>query len=136
MEELTLDELKILEKSVKQRIAALKPKRGIDLAKIRSRVELENHYDGPQWQRELVSALNAQIQQDFSSFFDLFVGIQTANDCNWSNINCANRFNSAYVLYIDKLIAEKRLQIQESLPKSKISVVFNPATDKYECVEN
>src|SRR3990170_1830973 len=133
MEDLTLDELKVLEKAVKQRIASLKPKRQIDLNKIKSRIDLYLHHYGPQWEQELVYSLNNQIREDFEKFFDMLVGIQTATNNNWTNIGCANRFTDAYQLYIDEIIAEKRKEIEESLPKPKISVVFNEVTDRYQC---
>jgi len=127
---LDLEECKKLEKVIKKRIASLKPKRPLDLDKVKNRVELSD-CNGPQWKRDLILSLNARITEDFEAFFDELVGIEKATDSGWTAIKCANEFNNAYPEYIEKAVGKERRKIKKSLPKSKYKVRFNEDDDRY-----
>lgn len=91
-------------------------------------------YADVEWKKEIKIREHKRLVDSFESFQLLVQEILTGKVDARTNREYANVVTDAYVTHVDRLYAEKEAEIKSDLPPSKIKMVYNPETDKYEAV--
>lgn len=127
----TLEELKIIKKRVESKIKTLSPLKPLNYARVKQNLHVPNDFCyRADWERKVCFDLATRLKgttEDFRLFF-----LELVDDVPETNIKAARAFDKAYRGLEAKLLDNAEKKIRKTLPKSKIKVVYNSDTDRYE----
>lgn len=135
LETMTLEDLKNIKKSVEAKIKTLTPIKPRNYERIRKSLRVpDDFYHRVEWERKVCFDLATRLKgsvEDFRLFFLELVGDVPEIDTD-TDTKAARAFDKAYRDLEANLLAKAEKEIRKTLPKSKIVVVYNPDTDRYE----
>ena len=123
----TLEQCKAMEQLIKQRRAQLAKPRVTNLDQVKLRVDWSLAADyAIAWQREVVQEVVANARGNFDQAYAELVG-----DYGLTTVTAARQLEQALRSRVAAAMHQRAKEIQDSLPKSAITVAFDPSTDRY-----
>ena len=123
----TLEQCKAIEQLIKQRRAQLAQPRVTNLDQVKLRVDWSLAADyAIDWQREVVQEVVANARGNFDQAYAELVG-----DYGLTTVTAARKLEQALRSRVTAAMQQRAKEIQDSLPKSAITVAFDSSTDRY-----